>query len=56
MIGLAFVGRFTVDLNRTWDEFDVRNVALVRFINVTNDQVLNLNCLLLLALVFIITI
>ena len=41
---LALVGRLSIDLDGAWDELDVRNVALVRLIDVRQDQVVHLLC------------
>ena len=51
---LAIVGRLSIDLDASWDELDVRNVALVRLIDVRQDQVVHLLCVRLALLVLFI--
>jgi len=56
MIGFSFIWRLTIDLDCAWDEFDVGDVGLVGLINVTHDELLHLNSLLLLVFVVFIAI
>jgi hypothetical protein len=53
MVGLAIVWWLSVHLDGTWDELDVGDVVLVRFVDVWHDKLLHLDShLLALFLVF----
>ena len=55
MIRVSLVGHLTVDLDRAWDEFDIRDIVLVGLVDVREDKLLHFDGLLLLALVLFIT-
>ncbi len=55
MVALALIGILPVNLDRARDELNVRNVGLVRLINVTHDELLHLDSLLL-AFVLLVTV
>ena len=55
VIRLAFVGRFTINFDAAWHESNVSDIVLVTLVDVTHDQLLHLDSLLLLRLVFIVT-